>query len=295
MAERPQELAVLATAGLTLFLEGSDELIGDQTALLVLCVHASGAGAAPAVPDLVTLSENRVQRRQKERGTPGLPSAVNAAAAVEVPAVAVKTAQDGVHLTGKGESVTRVLSAVGTVSERSAQSTASLVQAVGELWREIGRLREESNILWWVFGGISREELRPISQLNVAEAALLAGAELADLVEGLPGPLAAPAFLRQVISSSPPGEDPITLAGALASCPEGILNRLARHLPERFASLLPIHSAARALRELQGREGWTTLARTWGGIDPDTEVRPEWIAEQVYREVLLCTSLERTA
>jgi hypothetical protein len=294
MEERSKELAVLATAGLATFLEGSDELVGDQTALLVLCVHAMGAGMTPIVPDLVTLSENRILRRQKERGMPVPPPEVTAAAVVEVPSVVVKNGQDGMHLTGKGELVNRVLAAVGTVSVRSAQSTETLVRAVGELRREIGRLREESNILWWVFGGISRDELRPIAQLRASEAAVLAGAELADLVEGLPGPLAARAFLHQVISSAMVGEEPVTLANALVSCSERLVDRLARRLPERVATLLPIHSAARAFRELRGGDGWTTLAHSWGGVDPTSEVRPEWIAEQVYREVLVSASLEPT-
>jgi hypothetical protein len=74
-------------------------------------------------------------------------------------------------------------------------NVASLAEQASQmLERADAVLLEESNVVWWVFGGQSRDVGVRFATLQPGFAAVLAGKELAEITR-VPGPKAAPAYL----------------------------------------------------------------------------------------------------
>ena len=67
--------------------------------------------------------------------------------------------------------------------------------------------REESDVLWWLFGGQSRDLHVAFRDLPPPSACLIAAKELADLTTTLPGPFAARSFSKRqsAIRATTPG------------------------------------------------------------------------------------------
>ena len=74
-----------------------------------------------------------------------------------------------------------------------------------QLRRDVDLVREEANVLWWVFGERSRDTYKRWSECTVPECALMAGKELADLVRIPAGswPLPLLCFIRVVKFAKP--------------------------------------------------------------------------------------------
>jgi hypothetical protein len=60
-------------------------------------------------------------------------------------------------------------------------------------------LLEESNIVWWLFGGAVRDSQRQYSGLSAAEAALTAAKDLSSLIHVIPPPIASPVYLERAL------------------------------------------------------------------------------------------------
>lgn len=291
--DRARELSVLASAAVVKLIESLDEPSADQAAFLVLAVSAMGYGAKPAVPDLVQLAENRIILRQRQRAVAVQLPAVKAAHVVPTVAPQLKNDANGNYLLGKADALNRLLAALGSVSEQSVFSTETLAAATQVMWMEILRLREETNVLWWVFGGLSRKINQPFRELTVSSAAIVSGVELAELIEGLPGPASAPQFLRHVAASAGSITDSVVIRDVLAGLSPSVLEILGQPLSERFSDLLPVHTAARVFRMMEQQPGWEKLAKNQCGLDPQEPIPAGVLAEQVYRESLLRASLLR--
>jgi hypothetical protein len=62
-------------------------------------------------------------------------------------------------------------------------------------------LLEESNIIWWLFGGAVRNSQKRYSGLSAAEAALSAAKDLSSLTLVLPPPIASPVYLERALGN----------------------------------------------------------------------------------------------
>jgi hypothetical protein len=81
------------------------------------------------------------------------------------------------------------------LSETINNVAALTENAAQMLERADAVLLEESNIVWWVFGGFSRDVGTRFSEMVPGFAAVLAGKELADLTRIMPCHRATPAYL----------------------------------------------------------------------------------------------------
>jgi hypothetical protein len=101
--------------------------------------------------------------------------------------------------TNPATSWTHVYAAFKTLAENMAK----LHQNTDERWTLLERqqrfLQEESNIVWWVFGGAVRNSLKRYSELDLAEAIVSAAVDLASLTLTAPPPIAAPAYLDRML------------------------------------------------------------------------------------------------
>jgi hypothetical protein len=62
-------------------------------------------------------------------------------------------------------------------------------------------LLEESNIIWWLFGGAVRDSQKQYSGLPVAEAALSTAKDLSSLTQVFPPPIASPVYLERALGN----------------------------------------------------------------------------------------------
>jgi len=149
-------------------------------------------------------------------------------------------------------------------------------------------MREESQMLWWIFGGHSRSLCRGFSCLDSYQAALVGAVDLANLTTfTLLGPIAAPAMLERVIASSKKQKAPSakSLLATLESFDQSDLNNLeiSTELPARIT---PVSSAIDLARTL-GKGAWHQRFKTLTGVDASIELEPISLAVQLYHEHLL--------
>jgi len=180
MRDNDHELSVLAGAELVDVMARSNDL-DDLAALTLVCAAASNLRPGPCVRDIPEIAARHLTDRTAERWS---------------------TANEE-QATGSNESLFAALKAQPAPSP-------DVAKFLRQQQRELALVREESNILWWLFSEHSRQVQQPWSSLPPAAIPLMAGKELADLTQVIPGPIAARAFLDKVIRSGK-GKAPATI------------------------------------------------------------------------------------
>ena len=116
---------------------------------------------------------------EPERGTPSPPS------------------RSGRHLGNAWKVRLEEQEAIKSLATQVSNSLSPLV-------RQVSLMREETQILWWLFGESSRTLNKPFRSFTAPQAAVLAGLELGQLTNvTILGPVAAPAMLERVIQLAP--------------------------------------------------------------------------------------------
>lgn len=193
---------------------------------------------------------------------------------------------------GEGDWAT-LLVALGkmrTESQSSATTVASQsTKALKALDREIDLLREESQMLWWLFSGHSKSLERSFSVFSPPQAAVVGAFDLGTLttVSHL-GPVAAPAMLERIIalSKKTKGTQAIELSKIIDDFTPEDLERLeadSTKLPPRLA---PVTTAINFARTM-GVGGWHARFLSKTGLDASFVSEPLTLANQLYREHLL--------
>ncbi len=153
--------------------------------------------------------------------------------------------------------------------------------------------REESDVLWWLVGGHSRDLKLPFSDMKHPASCLIVGKELADLARLLPGPFAAEAFLSAVLAAAQiDSATAVSLAEAVTTTPAEWRPTLSNALGiELVSDLCPVHLALRKYVEADGRKTWQTLFHTATSLKASEVLMPSSLALQVYHERLFLRSL----
>jgi hypothetical protein len=276
------ELRVLAGATLVRHFE-YEGLWMAAAALCIVCPSAHGLRQPPAVGILnharqALLQRSSMLRRKKAASIPNLD--------VSAPLQEVKTALQNNQLPNLAGPLNTLLQGLAT--------------AVGQLntWAqrasEEQELRqEESDVLWWLIGGHSRDLSVPFSSLKSPSGCLVAGKELADLARSLPGPYAAEAFLDSVLGQAHPQlKSAVSLADAISACPAEWRRALvmAEGL-EDVLDLCPAHFAVQKFIESDGKRGWQTPFQNAWGFKATDKLSPLDLAVQTYQERLLARAL----
>ncbi len=153
--------------------------------------------------------------------------------------------------------------------------------------------QEESNILWWLFGGYSNDLECRMADLKVATVCLVAGKELADLTVLVPGPVAVDAFLDKMIRTSIKVlPESIALKDAVNASPiewrKKWINTKDFGIVE---DMCPVHYAVKKSLETGGNSAWVISFEENMKTKADIPVYPLKLALQVYLENLLIESL----
>lgn len=183
------EMQVLSGAALASILE-QPSLLGDSAALMVNSAVAEGFKKSPILPDIGLLARSYLSSRSETlrkidaRRKFTVNKYDQLIEAVKSAATANSAAQMQQPLEAVLKTMGDAINNVASIAEQASQM----------LERADAVLLEESNVVWWVFGGQSRDVEVRFAALQPGFAAVLAGKELSDITR-VPGPKAAPAYL----------------------------------------------------------------------------------------------------
>ena len=148
---------------------------------------------------------------------------------------------------------------------------------------------EETNILWWLEGGCSRDLHKPWSALK-DEAPITAGWELADLTDAALGPREVAAFLERVVSSTKGKSKEQPLSVYVNAVSDEWAKTRTGSLPERALDLAPLAHAL-LQRAKSGTASWQQYFEKTGGVAATKSLSPEAVAKQAYVEAILLRTL----
>jgi len=201
---------------------------------------------------------------------------------------------------GKADAATRAMNQVAAASDWTMLKAAvmpvfqALIDAVRGAERELGdamhNLRcanEETDILWWVEGGCSRDINKSWSSLKEA-AAIIAGAELADLTDLALGPSNAAALLERVVSESK-GKG-TALAAYVNALPDEWARERTAKLDEGKLDLAPL-TLATYHRAKSAPTSWQQYFDSSSGMKSSTQLTAARVARQAYVEAILLRTL----
>jgi hypothetical protein len=148
---------------------------------------------------------------------------------------------------------------------------------------------EETDILWWVEGGCSRDINKSWSSLKEA-AAIIAGTELADLTDVALGPSNAAALLMRVASESKGKGKEIALAEFVNALPEEWARERTAKLDEGKLDLVPL-TLATSHRAKSAPTSWQQYFDSSSGMKSSTQLTAARVARQAYVEAILLRTL----
>jgi hypothetical protein len=146
---------------------------------------------------------------------------------------------------------------------------------------------EETDILWWVEGGCSRDTNKPWAAFKEG-AAIIAGTELADLTDVTLGPRNAVALLEHVVSESEGGDLP--LAAYINALPVEWARERAAKANESAFDLTPLTLAVMH-RAKSDTASWQPYFDASSGMKSSTQVTIARVAHQAYVETILLRAL----
>jgi hypothetical protein len=278
MRDNDPELRILAGATLAHHFPSKDSW-GTASALAVLSADCQGHRTAPVPPILSHAEQSLSERAGSLRKSNEHQSQPQTDFSAELQALKAAFPQNNVsHLS---EPLTNVLQAMaGAVAHVSA--LASRLQG------EQGLRKEESEVLWWLFGEHSRDLRQPFSELKSPSACLIGAKELSDLTQTLPGPFAAEAFLDKVLRLAHPTLTAgVSIAEAVTACLiDWQRSLIAANGTDSLADLCPVHLAATKSVEVEGKKTWYGPFQSLAGFKPTVKMAPLCLAVQAYRERL---------
>lgn len=148
---------------------------------------------------------------------------------------------------------------------------------------------EETNVLWWLAGGCSRDTNKPWTALKKS-VAIIAGTELADLTDVALGPRNATALLERVLSESKIKGENTPLATYVNALPvEWACERKAK-ADDSALDLTPL-SLAIVHRANSDNASWQQYFDASSGMKSSTQLPAGRMACQAYVEAILLRTL----
>lgn len=282
------ELRVLAGASIASIVETTRTHVTDAVALAMVCGFCRGL-------------------RQEILNSEIIESARHYLA---LEAVNVRSVGDNLEIKSPDTDLDELLTALtsassgtnlATIKEHLAPPFEKLAEAVDNLTTSVNEIgsqysiavnvsREESNILWWVFGEYSRDLNKPIADLNLPFAALVSGKELADLTKIIPGPLSSEAFLKKMLSFCEDGSRrTISIKDAVGGVTTEWRQRLLETTSEmsQVEDFCAIHTAVEKSLDSGHVSKWRTSFEKSTRIKSGSGVEPVALAMQMCDERML--------
>jgi hypothetical protein len=287
MSGNELELSVLA-GSIACQVMGEESHEADLIALGMVCATAAVPNPPPWAAPFVACAQSYLNERLRT---------VRKATAIRRPQVTSKKLKPQIdtYITRVGEN------APGPTAEAAKAMIESLVQALvstadvasealAELERQSKLRREETDILWWMTTGVSRDLGIPFKDMKTLAASVVAGKELASLVSP-PGVLPAHSLLQGMIpplTGKGAAGKTIGLTAAVNATDRAWRESVVGGLDiDRVADLSPALTAIKQSLTTDKPDGWTAAYRKATGFKTDPPFAPADLALQVHRECLL--------
>jgi hypothetical protein len=183
--------------------------------------------------------------------------------------------------------------ALKQLAESLTQSLTSSLRTMTAAFRELetqsNLRREETDVLWWMTAGVSRDLGEEFSDMKPHVAALVAGRELGELVSA-PGILPAKSILQRVIPRATGKADtkPVSLAAAVNATATTWRGEFIEAISaEKVVDLCPVLSAIQHSFKATDLRAWAAPFKKLTGVDAAVAHTPVELAHQLYRECLL--------
>jgi hypothetical protein len=296
------EMVVLAGASLYELLQ-QESGTADVAAYALVCADAMGNGVRGPIPDLLDrartyLRDAAVAAREEvnQDKVPRIRAGTNPAKDLKaLPVTAVpsdwtivdtqlqetrtRTNELLTAIKGMHGGLAKTIEQIAELATRTAtQPHAAAIQA----------LREETDVLWWLFGERSRDLDEGFDQLPPEAVALVTAKELADLTRVLPGPPAARALLSRALRiAGRSAEEGISLREVVAAAPREWRGTWVASRNVALDDLTPVHGAVRRSLEVDDGADWTAAYDRGSVLLAGTEFARLDLAEQVFFEGML--------
>lgn len=310
MKGNDQLLRVLFGVTLAQAIEGRHAL-ATFAALAVTSARCSGLVAAPPIEELPAIAEQYLaieggSRRSSALQDPVVPPKFGKADVTQPGTVDIQDTPNQNHwgqvhqnfqnLKTWVTQVNAALEALAAANSKTRTETTAAFKANAErtaLEERIEVLKEEADVLWWLFGEYSSTVQKAWSDGTAGEFCIALGRELADLLAFYEPPTNMASFLSKALSRSAQASDVLTVKQVLDSgSPEwrGAVVKSVRELVQRSGGVSPLHSGLVARVDASSR--WVERLAEVTALKPDGQLLPlEW-ALQACREALLLTWME---
>ncbi len=296
------ELVALAGAALQTLL-GTPGLHADVAAYALVCADAAGKGVRGPIADVLErahtyLHDAAVEARSEEHQdrTSKIRAGANPAKDLKPLAVAALPAEWAVadvqmrETRGRTNDLLAAVKAMHTGLAKAIEQVAELATraATEPHSAAILALREETDVLWWLFGERSRDLGDALDQLPGDSVALVAAKELADLTRVLPGPPAARSLLARALRIGGRSADGGTSLRALVDAsPRDWRERWVGGADARIEDLTPFRAGVRRSLDVADGADWSPAYDRAALLPADTEFGLLAAAEHVYHEEML--------
>jgi hypothetical protein len=277
-------------AGITIaeLLENKKGTLADTVALAVSCISFQEMIRDLIVPDILDACRTYLhQRSDSLRNILTLPALNPQKVPVETKDIQAKINESSSDYAGQIAEIVKTLPKIGTSSEKAVSALASqITTTVTSLSRALDLQREETNMLWWVFGGYSGDLDVPFVDLGPA-IPIIGAKELSTLTRVIPGPVSIKALLRKIVDESQLQAD-ITIESSLNACkPEWLQSWINQREIKGIGDICYIHYAGQTSKELGQANTWTDLFNKQAPVKANDTLDPIKLALQVYREASL--------
>jgi hypothetical protein len=277
------ELQVLAGAALVDFLRHSDGW--NWAAALALVVAGFGSHRKSIVAAIPSLAANHLTKASAELRSKKLKAPISSEFVPKLKEV--QTALQSNQMPSVAEPLNLTLTAASNAIQQ-------LMEWAADVSTQEALRTEESQILWWLFGGHSRDLDTRFSKLAEPSAILISAKELSDLTLAMPGPLSARAFLDVVIKSAHPDlQGGQSLLDTVSACTLDWQRSLITisGLGD-VDELCPIHCAVARSVDAGGKKAWQAAYSSVTRLKASDKFQALDLSHQVYRERLLLRAVD---
>jgi hypothetical protein len=286
MRDNDAEISVLAAATLIQLCSYDDDLWTTAAATAIIIPCGLGQAKCP-INGLSKAADDFLLKASIAPGTRQAPSTDRLSNHLLEQVLALKEATQTNVVANIEQPITELMKSVTT-------QLVQIENRLEQLSLENERRREESEVLWWLKGGYSREFHVRLTSFPLPFRALVAGNELADLIRNFPGPASAQPILAAAIQP----EDAllqISFFEAVECSDQDWKRRLVKFCEAQNATdISPVHRALKLCLDSGGGVHWRdAFTSVDDAPTPATVVPAIEIAYQLFRERLFLNAFEK--
>lgn len=280
-------------------------------ALAVTCSHCSGLVPPPPIEELTGIAESHLVTRGQAVRSSSLEDPVvlpkfgkidlvppGPVDIQETPNQAhwAQVHQNFQNLKTWVDQVNAAVEALGNASSKTRAEVTAAFKANSEraaLEGRISVLKEECDVLWWLFAEHDSVTNRPWAQHSARELCMRVGRELAELLTFYEPCLEARSFLAKALSRTEAHDEAVAFADLIDAGSNEWCVAVAqdvRVLVRQTGSVTPLHTCL--VERVDATARWKERIPEASSLRPEQQLSPVQWADQALREALLLSWLE---